>query len=73
MRLHWPTVISSFVLCFYMVPKKVLSSEQPWALVAHDEVDALYLAVDKHVFLDQLAFYLVREVFATASVHLFIL
>ena len=56
-----------------MVPKKVLSSKQPWALVAHDEVDALYLAVDKHVFLDQLAFYLVREVFATASVHLFIL
>ena len=55
-----------------MVPKKVLSSKQPWALVAHDEVDALYLAVDKHVFLDQLAFYLVREVFATASVHLFI-
>ena len=56
-----------------MVPKKVLSSKQPWALVAHNEVDALYLAVDKHVFLDQLAFYLVREVFATASVHLFIL
>ena len=56
-----------------MVPKKVLSSKQPWALVAHDEVDALYLAVDEHVFLDQLAFYLVREVFATASVHLFIL
>ena len=56
-----------------MVPKKVLSSKQSWALVAHDEVDALYLAVDKHVFLDQLAFDLVREVFATASVHLFIL
>ena len=55
-----------------MVPKKVLSSKQPRALVAHDEVDALYLAVDKHVFLDQLAFYLVREVFATASIHLFI-
>ena len=56
-----------------MVPKKVLGSEQPWALVAHDEVNALYLAVDEHVFLDQLAFYLVREVFATSSVHLFIL
>ena len=56
-----------------MIPKKVLSSKQPRALVAHDEVNALYLAIDKHVFLDQLAFYLVREVFATASVHLFIL
>ena len=55
-----------------MVPKEVLSSKQPWALVAHDEVNALYLAVDKHVFLDQLAFYLVREIFAPTSVHLFI-
>ena len=56
-----------------MVPKKVLSSKQSWALVAHDEVDALYLTINEHVFLYQLAFYLVREVFATASVHLFIL
>ena len=56
-----------------MVPKKVLSSKQPWTLVAHDEVNALYLAVNEHVFLDQLAFDLVREVFATAGVHLFIL
>ena len=61
------------MFCFNMVPKKVLSSKQPWTLVAHDEVNALYLAVNEHVFLDQLAFDLVREVFATAGVHLFIL
>ena len=38
--------------------------EEPGALVAHDEVDALHLAVDQHVLLDQLALDLVRELLA---------
>merc|ERR1719412_3330888 len=69
-RLHWATEIASLVLCFYVVPQEILSSEKPWALVAHDEVNALDLAVDQHVLLDQLALDLVREVFSAAGIHL---
>ena len=53
-----------------MVPKEVLSSKQPWALVAHDEVNALDLAVDQHILLDQLALNFIGKVLSAASLHL---
>ena len=53
-----------------VIPQQVLSSEQPRALVAHDEVDALDLAIDQHILLDQLALDLVGEVLGASRFHL---
>ena len=70
LRLHWTTVVASLVLCFDVVPQQILCSEQPRALVAHDEVDALDLAIDQDILLDQLALDLVGEVLGASGFHL---
>ena len=58
------------MLCLYVIPQQVLRSEQPRALVAHDEVDALDLAVDQHILLYQLTLDLVGKVLGAAGLHL---
>ena len=68
--MHRSAVVASLVLRFDVVPQQVLRSEESWALVAHDEVNALDLAVDQHVLLDQLTLDLVGEVLIAASLHL---
>jgi hypothetical protein len=61
--------LSPVIDIFNWATLALLVPEQPRALVAHDEVNALDLAVDQNVLLDELALDLVRKLLHPALAH----